>query len=502
MKPGFLTRVQTAARLGVQAVKSIFATYEGAKNQPHRSWIPGRLQSARLDYTPPVRRELQRKSRYWERNTALIQRLVYLFEEYVVGVGIGFYPASSEPPWNTRARERVIEWEPTGDFFSDRGFSPLQGLAAKSFVIDGEAFFVLTHDDEGEPQAQMIGADQCATPPDRQKEEGISIVDGVAIDSHGRPTGYWIGEDIPGSPGQKSWRLLPKEFVVHIFEPHQPGEYRGRPMLHAVLNDIHDLDDLQLMESKAARDGAEITNVVKNQSGTADVGEYLSAGGTPAGSMTQEQKRTYYESTIGGRTFFLQRDDSIEQLKVDRPSDAAHRFWVRLEEKICAGMGIPRQLVYSESMQGTVQRSVLDIAAAWFRIRSVTFIRGFARIYHFVLEHAISTNRNGLADPPADWKRFTCRPPRAPNVDVGRNSAAMLAELAAGTTNYRRIFAEMGLDYVEELTQPADEVVLLKRLAAERDITPDQIAAQTLPSAAAEPEPDPEDEAMPQDSLA
>jgi capsid protein len=267
-------------------------------------------------------------------------------------------------------------------------------------------------------------------------------------------------------------------------------------MLHAVLNDIHDLDDLQILESKAARDGAEISNVIKNKSGLADAGDYLAEGGTlPPGSMTQAQKRSYYESTIGGRTFFLQQDDEITQLKTERPSGQTRDYWVLLEAKICAGVGIPRQLVYSESLQGTVQRSVLDMAAAWFRIRSAALIRGFAQVYFFVLEHGIQTEAT-LADRPGNWRRFSWRPPRAPNVDVGRNAAAMLAELAAGTTNYKRIFAELGLDYVEELSQKADEVVLLDSLAAARGISAERIAAQGLPQAVAGPEPDPEDEML------
>jgi capsid protein len=268
-------------------------------------------------------------------------------------------------------------------------------------------------------------------------------------------------------------------------------------MLHAVLNDIHNLDDLQIMENKAARDGAEITNVIKNKSGTADVGDMIASGGAvPAGSLTQDQKRTYYENTTGGRTFFMQQDDDIQQLKVERPSGATRDYWIFLEHKICAGVGIPRQLVYSESLQGTVQRSVLDIAAAWFRIRSGMLVRGFAQIYYYVLEDGIAKDVN-LADPPGNWRRFTWRPPRAPNVDVGRNASAMLAELAAGTTNYKRIFAELGLDYVEELTQKADEAVLLDTLAKERGISVDRIAAQGLPPASAEPVTDPEDEMQP-----
>lgn len=489
MKPPLLTRIRNG-------IKAVFGHYEAAKNQTYRSWLTGPLQSAKYDYTPGSRRELQRKSRYWERNNALVQRLADLFEEYTVGVGIGFYPASDDTEWNDRARQHWIEWEPTGDFYSDRGFNILQQLAARSLLFDGESFFVLTHDDDGNPQVQMLEADRCSTPDDRQAEEGKSVIDGVAIDEAGRPIGYWFSEDV--APGQaKTWRLVPKEFVVHIFEPSRPGQYRGIPMLHAVLDDIHDLADLQLLESKAARDASEISNVVKNKSGQADVGDILAEGGiAPSGSMTQAQKRTYYESTIGGRTFFLQQDDELEQFKVERPAGATREYWLLLEHKICAGVGIPRQLVYSESLQGTVQRSVLDIVAAWFRIRSSVLIRGFAKVYYFVLDHGIQTKAT-LADRPGYWRRFTWRPPRAPNVDVGRNSAAMLAELAAGTTNYQRIFAELGLDMVEELTKKADGVVLIKKLAAERGILPEEIAAADLSAAPADPAPNPDDEMVP-----
>lgn len=493
MKIAIPKRLRNGLKLVAAGFKTVFGHYEAAKNQPYRSWLQGGLRSAKYDYSPPARRELQRKSRYWERNNALVQRLADLFEEYTVGVGIGFYPASDDEEWNDRARVHWIEWEPTGDFYSDRGFNILQQMAARALLFDGECFFVLTHDDDGQPQVQMLEADRCSTPDDRPTEEGVSIIDGVAVDAEGRPTGYWFSEDV--AQGQtKTWRLVPKEFVVHIFEPSRPGQYRGIPMLHAVLNDIHDLDDLQIMESKAARDGAEITNVIKNKSGTADVGDLIAEGGTlPAGSITQAQKRMYYESTIGGRTFFLQQDDDISQLKVERPGGATRDYWVLLEQKICAGVGIPRQLVYSESIQGTVQRSVLDIVAAWFRIRSAALTRGFAQVYYFVLQHAIQTERT-LADPPSNWRKFSWRPPRAPNVDVGRNSAAMLAELAAGTTNYTRIFAELGLDRVEELTKRADDVVLIRRLAAERGIQPEEIAAKNLPDAAAEPVLDSADE--------
>src|SRR5262245_27314073 len=109
MKPPLMTRIK-------QAWKAIFSHYEAARNQPWQSWLQGPLQQARLDLRAPTRMELQRKSRYWERNNALVQRLADLFEQYTIGTGLSFYPASDDDEWNQAARRYWLEWEPAGDF--------------------------------------------------------------------------------------------------------------------------------------------------------------------------------------------------------------------------------------------------------------------------------------------------------------------------------------------------------------------------------------------------
>src|ERR1700744_4832658 len=61
-----------------------------------RSYLPGTIQDARLDASPGVRRELLKQGRYWERNSAVVNKLLDLFETFTVGsTGLHVVPNSS-----------------------------------------------------------------------------------------------------------------------------------------------------------------------------------------------------------------------------------------------------------------------------------------------------------------------------------------------------------------------------------------------------------------------
>ena len=54
--------------------------------------------------------------------------------------------------------------------------------------------------------------------------------------------------------------------------------------------------------------------------------------------------------------------------------------------------------------------------------------------------------------------------PRAVNVDVGRNSNALIVELGAGATTYRQHYSALGLDWEQELAQVGIERARLAEL--------------------------------------
>jgi hypothetical protein len=135
-----------------------------------------------------------------------------------------------------------------------------------------------------------------------------------------------------------------------------------------------------------------------------------------------------------------------------------------LTEKVCAGIGIPYVLVFPESMQGTVYRGALDMSAVWFRSRHQVMASAARRIYEYVMEWSIKNDQT-LNDAPSDWYEVAITAPRAPNVDVGRNSAAQLAELEAGVITYDEVYGARGLDWRSALEAKAQQALFIRQLA-------------------------------------
>lgn len=432
----FLARMKFGAR----------AFWEATRYRQGRPRIATTYQSAREDYTRSTRQRLQELARYWERNSALVNRLADLFECYVVGPqGLRVNPASADAAWNENALAWWKKWERYADVATLQGFGVLQGMVAREWFIDGEAFIIKVQGDNGIPRLQVIEAHRVETPPEKSTEEGVTVCDGVQIDTvTGRPTGYWVWT--PDAKKQKAFRLIPAEMVIHVFEPSRAGQYRGIPFLSSALNTLDDLDELKRLELKAARAAAVVANIIENAAGEFDPVALYQNGG--AISQAASGEVTAYQQRLGGETIALRAGEKLTQFKSDRPSVVTREYWSSLQAEICAACGIPAILVFPDTMQGTQYRGSLDMASTFFRARSAVMQEVVRRVYEWVMGYAIRE----IGKPPEYWYAVSIQPPRAVNVDVGRNSAAMLAELAAGVTNYELIYAPEGLDWREEMT--------------------------------------------------
>ncbi len=433
--------------------------YEGARWSTSRSHVPGTVQAARFDATKAERMELVRRARYFEKNNALVNRMADLFEQYTVGTGVQFFPASSDVGWNARANAYWSGWKRWADLAGPLSFDSLQGVIARALFVDGEIFIVLTKGKTNNPRIQLIEGQRVETPGDMREGEGI--VDGVEIDENGRPTAYHFLEN-EDRLTKKVYRRVPAEFVIHIFEPSRAGQYRGLPMLHPVINDLNDLDDLQNLEMKAAKDAASISRVIKTQTGEVEDVDLLRGTVTQSDNTTRDQ---YYKDVFGTEVKVLKTGDEMEQFMSSRPSVASREYWDYLTAKLCAGVGIPKELVLPSSMNGTVARAVLDMANTYFRTRSAVIADHLRHVYEYVIEWGVR-NDPTLQPAPVDWYLSHYRAPRAVNVDVGRNSAAMIQEWKTGMRTLQDIYAEVGQDWREQIQQRASEMAFVKELAA------------------------------------
>jgi len=423
----------------------------------------------RFDADAATRWELVRKSRYFERNSAIYNRIIDVWEEYTVGPsGLRIVPASSDEEWNKRATEYWNAWQKMCDIGTRQSFGTVQSLVARSWAVDGELFILKTYgkdrpDKPAFPRIQLIETHRVQSPPD--EFNAPDMIDGISIDKNGRPIFYSIKSGI--GTGEK-FELVEAEDVIHVFEPSRPGQYRGLPVVYPVINDLHDLDDLQILEMDAAKEAAKTTSVIHTATGEIEEEALRRArfgiGGTSGTSGGSAQERSqYYEDVFEGRVKVLRPDDKYEQFQSSRPSVVTQAYWDYLTSKVCAGIGISKLLVFPWSMQGTVTRADLDVQSAFFRSRSSVLISAFTQIYEFVMWHGTKSDRT-LADPPADWRKINVRPPRSVNVDVGRNSSAMIAEYEAGFRTLEGICGELGDDWREVLYQRGIERAAAKKI--------------------------------------
>jgi len=487
---------------------AVLNRYEDATWQfGERSWLPAAVQDSRLDADSSTRLELVRRSRYWSRNSPISIDCADIFAQYVVGPhGLQMIPSCSgangefdaeADTWDETAGRWWNAWQMAPAADSLAPLSVLQNQMAHSWWHDGELFVYKTFGfgESGRPQPriQLIESHRFGTPPEKRSEEGRSIIDGVEfrVGPDGKPTGrpirYWLRTDNMTNPygagytpalyagGNYKW--IDASEIIYLGDPDRPGMVRALPKATGRMNDLHDLEDLQMMEKKAARDAAEITNVVTNKTGEASAvsmrrQKWQIQGQDAAGNPIVKQTPLFYEVTMGGRTVYVQNGEKFEQFKSERPSIATQGYLDYLVRKIAGPMWI---LILPQRIQGTQARGFYEVANTYFKTHTAVFAPVMRQIYKWALGWAVDYDRS-LDGAPAEWMHADVIPPRSLIVDVGRNSLASLNELKAGIRTYKGECGEFGHDWRKVLRQKAIEAKFINDLVDEYQVTGRQIA--------------------------
>lgn len=424
--------------------RQIVNRYEGAYQTQGRSVIPGVNLGVQREMPRWTRESLVKKANHFEQNNGLVNRMADLFETYTVGRGLVYHPSSSNPTWNAAAKKEWDYWSKLPDLSSRHKLGTIEGLAARAWFIQGECFIHLTQGSTGIPRIQLFEGYLVQTPPSLMADK--MVVDGVRMDENGRPISYYVGTDdhlgVVGNFVEKK-----ADDIIHIFEPSRPGQVRGLPFVYPIVNTLHDLEDLQMLEMRAAKQAARIAIITKTESGELEADEFLRNGGSSE-STTDPERTAYYRESLGGEELVMKHGDSMEQFRSDRPSVVTMDAWRMMKADACTGVGIPYVLVYPDSMQGTVYRGSLDMASAWFQARHQVLADAFERVYGYVIgvkQYTVPA----LAGAPKDYGSVKIHPPKSPNVDVGRNSQALLSEIAAGIKSPQTVIGADGRDWRE-----------------------------------------------------
>ena len=457
-----------------------FSPYESANWSPRRGRVPGAAPGdAKRDLTPGIRNELVRRSRYLQKNSGFVRELVGNMAIYSTGDGIKPQAQSADQAWNRRAEEYFANWAAQCEVTKRFSFEECQSLVCRGIDVDGEYFIHKTRDRDNRPILQLIEAHRIG-----DTSGSLETVDGIGLDTVGAPSFYRLILD------DGSFRDLPAASVLHVFEPESASAVRHPATVQHSINHVLDEMELLALEKHAVKDNADVARILKTERGEIDdeSGDYsVGREAAPAdGSDPVSLQRI-----IGGKLVALKPNESLDSFQSNRPSPTFTGFLTHLRRDSALGV-LPYEFAAdASSIGGAGVRLVVAKAARRFSFRQLILIQRLIRpVWAYVIGDAIA--KGDLPAAPGWWK-ITCTRPKSVCVDTGREAQQNRADVELGIRTIQDHYAELGLDWEEQLQNRALNARRILDLATQYSVPVEMIwggtmPAQSPPTTASDPE--------------
>ncbi len=218
------------------------ARYDAAQttDENKKHWGQADALSAREANNPDVRRKLRMRSRYEADNDGYYGGMMGTYAKDLFGTGpILQAQISDDDELNQRIEEKFQE--------HCQAIGLLQQLltAGETKVRDGETIGIMREETRGlltgieltvPLDIQWIEGEQCTTPRDGVPVDLSRWVDGITLDTSGRPQTYHILKYHPGSAFSNwDYNEVPADQIIHWFRRTRHGQYRGVPECTAAL---------------------------------------------------------------------------------------------------------------------------------------------------------------------------------------------------------------------------------------------------------------------------
>lgn len=492
-------------------VGRVFARFEAAyTNWGARRWLWHAYQDARFELDWGQSMEICRKHIYFCENNPVVRRIEWLRMQYAVGVdGLQITPdatdATIEMPaleeWN---KGRAKEWDKfckSPDISNNLTMGQLTMLWERQLFRVGNIIVIKTTDENGELKIQTVDRLRLQTPTQFIGEENKTVCQGIrlkkitvpVVEIEGQKRVRRMKEVVTGKPDiyyiRDEFELdkfaeVPAENVIHKFDVLMPGQMVGIPDGHAVINLLHDWEDLQIMEMQASKLAARTATVETNATGekqadTARTSRLTISGVNKDGSATTKTALYDYKCTLGAEEIAMFRGDKLENFMVERPTVAQQEYWDFLLAQICMGYNVPRLLVAPYSLQGTVTRADLAVARDAFRRDFELVAAVLQEIYEWWSERDTRHNTaNYGRDIPTDHDACEIHPPDGPDVDIGYTAQSLAIEMELGATNLAQICGRRKLNWRTVVRQTAQIEAAIDKEAEAAGIDPARISSK------------------------
>ncbi len=345
------------------------------------------------------------------------------------------------------------EWAKRADFYNrpEMDFWALQAAICQSVDLDGDVGVLMTAE-SGFPQVQVIPGWRIGSGFEPNETRAI---DGVAMDSKGRVTGYMIqGED--SEPV-----TVPAGQMMLVRDPSPSSVYRGISPLRRGLNDIRDSKDIQAFEKLAVKHNAALLGVIQgapldddhgfnlSRTGHGEDGEPL-GDGEPPNDATQGEKKLSRNDMLGGDIPVLPEGREFKRVESNRPNAAYIDFLDSLAASFIAGLDLPPAFILDTKLTGPSVRGVIGKAQRKFNQRGDVLCRLVEFVWVRVIAWGIEYD--DLPAPPG-WARVTFNRPAKATIDAGREAAQEREDQASGLMTRSEHYGGRGRDWQTEVDQ-------------------------------------------------
>lgn len=468
----------TAAAVGGAAMSA----HDGAANSlPMAAWNPY-AGSADADLLPDLE-TLMARSRDMRRNNGLMSGGMQTYRDNIVGATLRLsakpdyvllgWTREQAREWATKTEAHFRTWFETNE--CDAALT-LNGLGLTLQALGGA---IENGDALGLPiwkprvgmrwntRIKMVEADRLRTPVDMTYREDVR--GGIRFDADGAPLGYYVLKQHPGD--LLSARLASQEYeyvpaytawgrrrAIHLHDKERSGQSRGRPIVSAVMEELHVAGRYAKNELKASLTNSLVAAFLESDMDQSEIENVFGTDMKGAWEGFSKSNRNIRQ-TEGAAILPLPPGAKLTSFAPGRPNQAFEAFMLASLRNIAAGMNMPYELLvkdFSRTSYSSVRAALLE-AWRYFNGRRRWLSDYWLReVYALWLEEAVNA---GVIEAPDFYENkyayVRCRFIFGGRgwVDPVKEAQAAAMRIAMRVSTLEQECAEQGLDWEEVLDQ-------------------------------------------------
>ena len=359
--------------------------------------------------------------------------------------------------WQRQAEREFAIWAKNPDFTGRLNWDEMQSLTLRAVLESGDAFIVRRRRkdirDTYGVKLQVIEADRVSN--EGFKQNTTSLVDGVEMDTDGKPVAYHISSRHPDdiTPSKREWRryevgstVTGSPLIPHLYDQKRPEQARGIPYLAPVVELIKQLGDYGEAEVRAAVISAMFTVFVKPNSLESD-GDASFIGSNDSNTSVDADT----EIQLGnGAIVDLMPGEDVTFADPKRPNTAFDAFTTSIARQIGVALELPYELLLkSFTASYSASRAALEMAWQMFRTRRSWMAWKFCQpVYEWVITEAVASGRlsaPGYFDDPVireAWLGSNWIGPSRISLDPQKEASAYETHLRMRTIDRQQIMLE------------------------------------------------------------